>query len=236
MELVSKTIKRETSTTPYSTLVSRYTKWFDDRYVEKKIDDLPEKKEDIVLVPGKIYTFSYDPITKDQMQFFSYMPINLILGYKISEAGNMIPYGINLSFIPPSVRIMILDSIIRVWGNNIMKNNEELIDKGLPTQSEIPMDYDAAKKLLEGSGWEFAIRGYRYDHMRSLPQIVSPRDWHKICYFSIKFIAKMQIRAIYRLYAINANPNYRIGKKYDINIQQKKLKELRDYFKKRGKY
>ena len=219
MELVSKTIKKETSITPYSTLVSRYTKWFDDRYVNKKIDDLPEKKEDIVLIPGKIYTFSYDPITKDQMKFFSYMPINLILGYKLSKAGNMIPYGINLSFIPPSVRIKILDAIVRVWGNNIIKNNEELIDKG-----------------LEGSGWEFCIRGYRYDHIRSLPQIVSYSDWHRICYFSIKFIAKMQIRAIYRLYAINANPKYRIGKKYDITIHHKKVKELRDYFKKRNKY
>ena len=144
MELVSKTIKKETSITPYSTLVSRYTKWFDDRYVNKKIDDLPEKKEDIVLIPGKIYTFSYDPITKDQMQFFSYMPINLILGYKISETGNIIPYGINLSFIPPSVRIKVLDAVVRVWGNNIIKNNEELIGKGLPTQEEIPMDYDAS--------------------------------------------------------------------------------------------
>lgn len=235
MELPSKTIKRETDSTPYSTLVGRHTRWFDHYYIDR-LEEPKEIKTDIILEVGKIYTFAYDPIFKDELDFFSYVPINLILGTKLSKAGNLIPYGINLSFVPPTIRIQILDEIVRIWNTDIIKPNIERINQGLPVLHNIPLFYDVAKKILEGSGFEFAIRGYRYERFGSLPRVVSYEDWYKLCYFSIKYISKMQIRQIYYRYQQALKENYRIGHKAAADIQKKKIKEVKEYFKKRERY
>lgn len=236
MELISKTIKRETDKTPYSTLVSRYTKWFDTYYIERT-EEPPETQGHIMLKPGKIYTWSYDPIFKDKMKFFSYMPLNLILGTKLSKEGNLIPYGINLTFVPPSIRIKILDEIVRIWNTDIIKPNIERINEGKEVIHDIPIFYDVAKKVLEGSGFEFSIRSYRYERFLSLPRIVTYEDWHKLCYFHIKYVAKMNIKSIYYLYNKSLKDSYRIGQRGDAsNIQKKKIKEVKEYFKKRQAY
>lgn len=238
MELISKQIKKETDTIPYSTLVSRYQKWFDDYYI-RRIEEPIETQNNIIMIPGKIYTFAYDPSEdyKNECDFFSHMPINLILGHKITKAGNWLTYGINLSFIPPSVRIRILDEIIRIWNTDIIKPNIERLEKGLPILHDIPIFYDVAKKILEGSGFEWAIRSYRMERIASLPLIVTYSDWYKLSFFTIKFIMKMQVRAIYVKYNKNIHgKQWKIGMSYGVDIKGKKIKEVKEYFSKRQKY
>lgn len=237
MILISEQIKKDTDLNPYSTLVSRYEKWFSNTYIDKTLEPI-ERKDDILLIPGKIYTFAYDPSDeyKDKSKFFSYMPINLILGQKLTKAGNLLPYGINLSFVPPSIRIKILDQITRIWNSDIIKPNIERIKEGKFTIHEIPIFYDVAKKILDGSGFEYAIRSYRYERFGNMPSIISYEDWHKICYFHLKYVAKMQIRAIYVMYMKNIQESYKVGKKYDVNLPKTKIKEVKEYFSKREKY
>ena len=231
MELVSETIMRMSQSVPYSTIVSRSKKWFDDVYVMKEKKPMEESRTPIPKI-GKIYTWFYDPLTKDEMDFFSWCPLTFIIGYKITSGGHLLPYGINLSFIPPSMRIKILDTIIRLWNTQVINPNIERIKAGETPTMEIPLYYDVAKKLLQNSGFEFAIRSYRLERFQSSPMIVSYEDWYKICTFPIRYIEKMQIRAIYWRYWRNLDGNG-IGKHKDVEIVKTKIKEVQDYVKKR---
>lgn len=234
MELISETIRKLSENTPYSTLVGRSKKWFDETYVQKSKEPIEESSA-IVPKIGKLYTWFYDPITKDKMDFFSWCPLTFIIGYKISSKGHLIPYGINLSFIPPSMRIKILDTIVRLWNSNIINPDIERIKKGVSPLHEIPLYYDVAKMVLQDSGFEFAIRSYRLDRFQSSPMVVSYEDWYKICLFPISYIEKMQIRAIYWRYWRNLDGTYKIGDGKTRDIVKTKVKEVREYVKKRNK-
>jgi len=148
MELVSETIMKMSKSTPYSTIVSRSKKWFDDIYVMKEKNPREESRTPIPKI-GKIYTWFYDPLTKDEMDFFSWCPLTFIIGYKITSGGHLLPYGINLSFIPPSMRIKVLDTIIRLWNTQVISPNIEKINAGETPILEIPLYYDVAKKVLQ---------------------------------------------------------------------------------------
>ena len=233
MKLVSEIIKEETDAIPYSTLVSRAWRWYDDTYI-KRIEPTREPEPDLLsITPGRIYTFSYDPITADKLRFFSYRPINLILGNKITNAGNLIPYGINLSFIPPTVRIKIMDEIFRIFGDEIIQPNIERIEAELPVITDLPLLYDVAQFILKGSGFEYAIRGYRLDRFMTTPQIISYQDWYKLNYFAIKSVQKMTVKSIYFDYMKNIDASWRIGKRYNLQTANKTIAEVNDYFSNR---
>jgi hypothetical protein len=231
MELVSETIIRMSESVPYSTIVSRSKKWFDDVYVMKEKKPIEESRTPIPKI-GKIYTWFYDPLTKDEMDFFSWCPLTFIIGYKVTQGGHLLPYGINLSFIPPSMRIKVLDTIIRLWNTQVINPNIEKIKAGETPILDIPLYYDVAKKVLQNSGFEFAIRSYRLERFQSKPMIVSYEDWYKICTFPIRYIEKMQIRAIYWRYWRSLDGSG-IGKRKDVEIVKTKIKEVQDYVKKR---
>ena len=231
MELVSETIAKMSESTPYSTIVSRSKKWFDDVYVMKEKKPIEESTTPVPKI-GKIYTWFYDPITKDDMDFFSWCPLTFIMGYKVTQGGHLVPYGINLSFIPPSMRIKILDTIIRLWNTQIIDPNIERMRRNETPTMNIPLYYDVAKKVLQNSGFEFAIRSYRLERFQSSPMIVSYEDWYKICTFPIRYIEKMQIRAIYWRYWRNLDGNG-VGNHRNIKIVKTKIKEVQDYVKKR---
>jgi len=225
--------KQELKDTPLSTIRSRNESWFERIYVEKKEDPIELHKKHMLEI-GKIYTFAYDPIYKDELSFYDIMPINMILGYVFTSQGRINPYGIQMSFIPPKTRILILSKIFKIFRTSHIQPNIKRIEEGWSNLKFIPMQYDIAKKILADSGFEFAIRSYRMDHVRSKPRIISYNDWWRLSTLSSHFIKKMTLRQIYYLYNQNAIDGYKIGEKTDVVIKKTKIKDIKEYIKTRN--
>lgn len=239
MELVSETLTNQMKVTPYSTMVNQNQKWFSDNYlIDNTSKNLPEKKDNIFLIPGKIYTFGYNPITPEEELLarcpaFSFRPINFIIGQRLTKAGNFVPYGIQLTFIPPRVRIQILDQIIRVFGSEIINPSLVQIKAGNQPTRTLPVNWEMMQKMLEDSGFEYCIRSYRYEAFTTMPQIISYEDWHKLCTFTIPFIKTanlLGIRSVYQSYIKNLRDNNdKIRKIQDVKIAAKTIKEIKSY-------
>lgn len=201
---------------PRSTLYNRSIRWFLDHYLlgRKKPKEIirPESKE---LEPGKIYTFQYDPLYKDKLSFYDNMPMNFIIGHIETKSGTRNPYGINLSFIPPRVRVKILDKILDIYMKEIDENRKIISEfktlyNHFPTKP-IDIDYNKCKKLLKNSGFEFAIRSYIYTRMETEPMIITYDDWWRMPTFPSQFIEKMNVMAIYGRYQRKMNPSFKFN-------------------------
>lgn len=236
MDLVSETLSNEMRITPYSTMVSRSQKWFHENYLVNQTSmNLPEKKNNIFLIPGKIYTFGYNPLTPEekllkQCPAFSFRPINFIIGQRITKAGHIVPYGIQLSMIPPRIRIQILDQIIRVFNSQIINPSLIQIKAGNQPTRTLPVNWEMMTKMLENSGFEYCIRSYRYEAFTTMPQIISYADWSKICTFTIPFIKTanlMGIRSVYMSYYSNLTGKKQAPK--DLQLAERTIKEIKSY-------
>ena len=184
-----------------TTIISDNRKWYENTYIKESINPLEIHPNDTPLVPGKIYTFPYDPKYKDRLSFFDNRPINFILGHMPSAEGfRPNAFGINLSFVPPKVRMTILDEIKRVFGTMIINPNTDRINKGQQSLKKMPMTYDLAKVLLQKSGFEFALRSYIYTRMGSKPRIIDYSEWWRLGTFSSDYIRKLNKLSIYWRY------------------------------------
>lgn len=235
LALPSERIREETTTVTMATVVHRNQKWFEDDYVLRMNDPKEPNFKVLPMEIGKLYTFAYDPIYKDEMNFYDNMPINLILGYILTKEGRMNPYGINLSFVPPKVRTAVMDVITKLFRTQYISPNITRISENNFNLKKLPLTYDVAKRILHNSGFEFAIRSYRNDRIRNKPMIITYEDWWRPCTFGSKFIQKMNIRAIYWMYKKNVDESYRIGQKDKaVKIKKTGVKEIKEYIK--GRY
>lgn len=237
MEFPSKTYELERSKSSESSIYSRNTKWFEEIYVERWNTTEKEPYLGGLLEVGKIYSFYYDPKTKDKLAFYDNVPMSIIIGHVKTKAGNTNALGINLSFIPPKTRAAVLDKIVKIFNTMIIKPNEALIEEEkFASQKELPLYYDICKKILQNSGFEFAIRSYIYKRMESEPKVITYTDWWRLLTFPSKYIVKLNVRAIYIRYKKNADEGYRVGQKdKKVNISRTKIKDIKDYLKIRNK-
>jgi len=195
----SEFLNLQLKTRSQTSIVNDNKKWYEQMYIKEIYKPLELHPDNTPLVPGKIYTFTYDPKYKNKLSFYDVRPLNFILGHLPSAEGNKPnAFGINLSFVPPRVRITILDEIQRVFGTLIISPNVESIRKGHQTMiKKMPIEYDVAKILLRKSGFEFALRSYIYDRMHTKPRIIDYQNWWKLGTFSSAYIRKMAKASIY---------------------------------------
>jgi len=232
MESTTETIRKELQNKSYNAIVLSNKRWFNNTYIKQIETPIEKHSPSEMLIPGKIYTFLYDPKTKDRLSFYDCQPMTLILGHLPSKDGKgWNAFGINLSYIPPTTRAAVLDKIITTFNTMIIKPNMESIKRGLQVSQDVmPIEYKLAKRLLKDSGFEFALRSYIYKRMYLFPRIIDYENWWKLTTFTSDYIELLSIRSIYYRYKRQLDDDYRIGRK------EKKLKlkkftqaELRKY-------
>lgn len=195
MDLPSKTYLAEVRKSSPRSVGRDCEEWFNTIYDEQIAN--PAESMTGPIEPGKIYTYVYDPKHANDLPFFDTFPIFLSLSHLPN--GNI--FGINLSFIPPRVRLHILDKFVRVFHYRFIKPNINQLERGKPqNMREIPFFYDVAKQMLAGSGFEFAIRSYLYSHIYTPPRIITYADYWRVLAFTSSGIQRLNIRAIYSLY------------------------------------
>lgn len=151
------------------------------------------------LIPGKIYTFNYDPKHADELDFYDTQPVMLCLGQRILEDGGVLQLGINLNFIPFKLRQGLLDIVYKKFRGIIFDNLNDLERGSTTSQRALPINYAKATLLLEGTGFEFAIRSYYRSRMSKL-KVVDYEDWHKILLIDTERIVGDTIVNIYNYY------------------------------------
>lgn len=195
-------------------IILRNQRWFQDLYINR-LDEPPEPNIKMIMEVGKAYSFVYDAKFKDKLNFWDLMPHLMIpLTYFKRKDRKINVVGINFSYIPPKIRMAVLDKIVKTFSSMIIDPNIEMIDKyQFHSLSNMPLFYDIAKNILKGSGFEFAIRSYIYTRISIEPKVITYEDWWKVATFPSKYIKKLGIRAIYYLYKRNIIESYRVGQK-----------------------
>lgn len=217
-----------------STLRSASEKWFINTYVKRNTKPFEQDSFGAVLQVGKIYSFDYsDPKYKEELDFYSALPIMLCIGHRKTKDGKVNPIGINLTFMPPKIRLAYLDIVWKKFDTLIIRGNIRKLMEGKDgRQRLLPLFYSVNKMIARNLGWEFAIRSYIPSRIKTEPEIITYTDWWKLCVFTNKFLEKKNIQEVYYLYKKAMNPDYKTGKKEKpVKVETITIKELKERLK-----
>lgn len=182
---------------------------FKERYVNKKkefnslveISEGPNVHNALIngLIPGKIYTYDYNPKWRDVLEYFDRRPMILSLGH--FKAGNtVLEMGLNLHFLPPKVVMKVMELTWKVYDLKLRRNIEYLMKEDW-NQVPLPL-YRNARKIYEIIGhtnYKFAIRHYLRNRMKDL-QIVEYTDWKYVPLLDTKWVMGATRQQIWQMY------------------------------------
>lgn len=213
-----------------STLRSESEKWFRETYIKRNIKPFEEDTSGVILQVGKIYSFDYsDPKYKEELDFYSALPIMLCIGHRKTKTGKINPIGINLTFMPPKIRLVYLDLVWKKFDTLVIRSNiQKLMDGKAGSQRILPLFYKVNKLIAKNLGWEFAIRSYITSRIKTEPEIITYTDWWKLCVFTNKHLQKKNINYVYFEYKKAMNPEHKVGQKEKpIKVETITIKELK---------
>jgi hypothetical protein len=234
MELPSESYNSAIKVTPKSTVISRNKKWFDDNYISRINEPIIPNSMGM-LVEGSMCTFTYDAKFKDKLDFWDFLPRSLILQTRISKKGVINVLALNVSYIPPQIRLKVLDKIVKTFNTSFINpNNKKIENEQFNSIRNLPLQYDVVKKILSGSGFEFAIRSYLYNRLWSTPLVIPYTDWWRVATVPSNYLHKMTLRMIYYRYKKNLDEGYKLGRgEKQPDIKNTKIKDIDEYLKKR---
>lgn len=116
-------------------------------------------------IPGKFYLYKYDPKYKDVLPIYDALPLVLITS--ITEKGW---YGINFHYLPPDVRVGILDLLFKTISDKTKSDKIKLKINWVIAQR-------LAKKIAAVPDMNEAYRQYLAGHMESPLLEIDPYYW-----------------------------------------------------------
>lgn len=200
MELPSARLQKETKYASHNTIMKDNDLWFKNTYVNRHDKPEEENVDQMILHPGRIYSFIYNIKSDDN----DLVPVVYFIKYIVDENKIKRLIGININFIPPKIRVKIFDKITRIYSPFIDRAGR-IIETGKPKgQPQLTVTFDILSNILKGSGFEFAIRSYAVDRITKKPMIVSYDEWWKLLYLRPKMIRKVNPDKIYSDYLMSA--------------------------------
>jgi hypothetical protein len=160
-------------------------------------------------IPGKIYTFQYNPEYKDILDYYDKRPVILCSGQWTSEStGNVIVTGINFNFLPEIARVNTLEYYYKSVQKDIdeayKKTSEtdqvSFIKRALIVLQDLVQMFNVFNKAGQ-IGYQFAMRNYIVDaaHMKQV-SIVEFDDWEYIPFLQTKDVVGKSLGEIHSLY------------------------------------
>lgn len=164
-------------------------------------------------IPGRIYTFKYDPIEKDILDFYDTRPIILVHGVFKAETGHDIVCGVNLNFLPEQIKAQVLELYWRVVKDDIARAEKKVNSSGslsiIQRAITFLKDWLGTLKIFNDVGhigYQFAYRNYIIDATRMKGvTIIEFEDWEYVPFFIPKEIKKIGLAKIYQIYFANKN-------------------------------
>jgi hypothetical protein len=123
------------------------------------------------LSPGRMVFYAYDPKTQDELPFWDAFPVVIILHPK--PKGFL---GLNLHYIPPSVRATFLNNLIKLVDdpNWAVYNNYKAL---------IRVTYPILKATKKLKPYRPCIKRYLYSHIISDIAFISSAEWKTVPFF-----------------------------------------------------
>ena len=136
-------------------------------------------------MPGKIYTFTYDPLNKDILEFYNKRPVILCHDVYKAKTGNTIVEGLNLNFLPEQMKANVLDLHYNTFKKDIQLS-EDIAGYSRFTLKATRFMYFLKNwlqgiKLFESKNinYNFAYRQYIIPRMKNAA-LIEYDDWNII--------------------------------------------------------
>lgn len=113
------------------------------------------------IVPGNMYMYFYDPLTKETLPYYDMFP--LVFPYR-RVGGNF--WGLNFHYIPPVLRVKILDRLMTYKTNDKMDGTTRL-----------RLSWNLISSAASLKPLQACVRQYRFDQVQSRFLKVDPNDW-----------------------------------------------------------
>jgi hypothetical protein len=209
-------------------------KYIKDPYLDNGFLDTTERIKAKTLrqfIPGKIYTFRYDPVHKDILAYYDKQPIILVCGQWTAETtGNQIVTGINLNFLPEIERVNTLEYYYQSVKSDIdtaykktEKNGEvTFIKRALIVLQDIVQIFNVFGKAGK-IGYQYAMRNYIIGGNMQKVSLVEYDDWQYIPFIQTKDIVGASLGEIYKTY--NDNKNQLIKKQPPMMVKPEKKRK-----------
>lgn len=135
-----------------SKAAARALAWYRDLTLKGKAGKytLKERSRQVVDI-GTMYTFHYDPKTKDKLPFYDTNP--LIFAVEHYKDGFL---GINLHYLPPNLRARLMDTLHSITTDQRYNENTKL-----------NVSYSVLKAMTKARAFEPCVKRYLYSHVRS---------------------------------------------------------------------
>ena len=191
--------------------------YFNDKYIKTPFQNywIIEQTERFkakqlrFFMPGRVYTYQYNPQGADILDFYDKRPMVYIIGEYVSQStGKHIVQGVNLNFLPEKVKAKFIDTSYRIYGDEYKFADEMSDEDRLTSMMQInklvtnwyfmSLNFDKNAKI----GLSFAVRNYDIKRIMN-PVLIEVEDFEMIPYFVPKEMVGLPIGGIYALYLKN---------------------------------
>ena len=112
---------------------------------------------------GSMYMFMYDPKNKSTLPYYDKFP--LVFPINFYSDGFL---GINLHYIPPEIRAVLMDRLYSTINNDSISEN-----------TKVQLNYEMLTGASRFKYFKPCVKRYLYSHVVSGFKYVSPLDWDK---------------------------------------------------------
>lgn len=127
---------------------------------------------------GRLYTYAYDPKTKEKLPYWDRFPLIIFLDYRYARTtGNMYFQGLNLHYISPRGRQEFLEELLYKYSST----------ETLGQNTRLNINWNAVKSMR---GSTSMIKNYLPNHIRSGIKEIDPSQWGQVIHLPLqKFIS-----------------------------------------------
>lgn len=130
---------------------------------------------------GNMYLFMYEPKTADKLPYYDTVPVTVV--FRKVPGGF---YGLNLHYLPPMSRMMLLDRMIKL-----------VEDKNLTETSRMRVTWKLLNNAARFPGANVAVKHYLYEQVASRFMRIFPNDWRKTIMLPIDNFEKQTRNAVF---------------------------------------
>lgn len=131
---------------------------------------------------GRMFTFFYDPKTKDKLPYYDTFPCVMIV--ETYGSGFL---GLNIHYLPPRIRIRFLEKLFEYT------NNEEFDET---TRLRITWNLLSSVTKLRAS--RAAVKRYLYSHVEGSALLVEPKYWDIVSFLPTASFTGASMVDVYR--------------------------------------
>jgi len=203
----------------YSYFKEKYIEGDKNKYFLKLNEGELIEKSKSFFIPGRIYTYQYDPLYKDVLSYYDKRPIVIVHKiYKHENTKNNLLVGINLNFLPEKIKVTILQYYYEQFKKEIKRSEKDYWNNRLFLTSTRIINFlkDWLLQLRvfnsKNLNYGFAYRQYIITRMLN-PVLIEYDDWEIIPFLHSKEIVGKSLQDIYREYDLYLQSELKKNKK-----------------------